>query len=412
MSLRSFAATLAALLTLGAAAASGHAREFLDSAGRRATLPDRIDRVMPAGPTGEVLIYALAPKKLLGWTRPYKHTYLPANAARLPMIGRLNAAKPTANADTIRRLRPDVIIDAGPVTPERAALADRLQAESGVPYLLVDDSIARMPEMLRSVGIMLGAAERGEDLASYAERALSALRGRLLIRPAEKRWRVYYGRGPDGLQTAPPGSPVGETIEAAGAINVAAAPGRAPRVEVTREELLGWDPDIIIALEPGFYTALQRDPGWRRLAAVRNKRFYLAPVQPFGWIDEPPGVNRLIGLYWLSALFYPDAAQGDLRTIIREFYDKFYAAKLNDKAMEGLVRHTGVPPGGTFGTPLAGSGTMSGMSLYGAPVTPMPPTQGLMPGALPGAVPGVPPPGRRGLPTPSTTTPEPVPALR
>jgi len=33
-----------------------------------------------------------------------------------------------------------------------------------------------------------------------------------------------------------------------------------------------------------------------------SKRVYLAPTQPFAWIDQPPAVNRLIGLRWLAAL--------------------------------------------------------------------------------------------------------------
>src|SRR4029077_15394378 len=89
---------------------------------------------------------------------------------------------------------------------------------------------------------------------------------------------------------------------------------------------------------------LQRNPAWRRLSAVRNKRVYLEPDNPFGWIEHPSGVNRLIGLYWLSSLFYPDATQEDLRATTCDFYDKFYELKLTNAQLEAMVRRPGAPP--------------------------------------------------------------------
>ena len=43
------------------------AREVIDSAGRKVEVPDRIERVMAAGPPASVLIYMLAPEKMIGW---------------------------------------------------------------------------------------------------------------------------------------------------------------------------------------------------------------------------------------------------------------------------------------------------------------------------------------------------------
>ena len=41
--------------------------EVIDSAGRHVTIPTAIQRVMPAGPPAAILLYALAPEKLIGW---------------------------------------------------------------------------------------------------------------------------------------------------------------------------------------------------------------------------------------------------------------------------------------------------------------------------------------------------------
>src|SRR5207253_579720 len=81
---------------------------------------------------------------------------------------------------------------------------------------------------------------RGDELAIYAEHAIAAVRGRLLIRPPDTRPHVYYGRRADGLETALPGSPSGEAIDEAGAIDVAAPLGRGRLVAITRDELFAW----------------------------------------------------------------------------------------------------------------------------------------------------------------------------
>ena len=436
MPLRSPAALLcqkclvASLLLLAGAAlliSTGPARaaDFIDAAGRSVVLPDPIRRIMPAERNAEVLVFVLAPDKLAGLSRlPGRGALLP-RAARLPVLGWRVRSNPASMAQTAQQLRPDLIIDAGAVTPERAAFAEQVQQLTGIPYILVDDSFARMPTVLRSLGAILGNGDRAIDLALFAEHAIAGLRGRLLIRPADTRPRVYYGRGPDGLTTALPGSPGGEAIDETGAINVASPLGRGTEMAISRAQLLAWNPEIIIAEQRGFYDALQRSPAWRRLAAVRNKRVYLEPSNPFGWIEDPSGINRLIGLYWLSSLFYPDATQEDLRATTCEFYEKFYEMNLTNAQLEAMVRPAGAAPvvvPRPVGEPLPGLGAAAPSTLpSGAPdaaaggapaatcTVPGGPSLLTMPAMTPPgtapldslpstAPPGVPPPGRRGRP--------------
>jgi iron complex transport system substrate-binding protein len=44
-------------------------RLVVDSAGRKVEVPDRIERVMAAGPPASALVTILAPEKLVGWNR-------------------------------------------------------------------------------------------------------------------------------------------------------------------------------------------------------------------------------------------------------------------------------------------------------------------------------------------------------
>jgi iron complex transport system substrate-binding protein len=386
MPLRSPAAQIVALC-LALFAVPSRAADFVDSAERYVVIPDRLGRVMAANQSAALLVYVLAPEKLLGWSWPLtrqQQTYLPAKYARLPVVGQLTGPAPTAAADAVTRLRPDLIIDTGIVSPEAAARADAIQQQTRVPYILIDGSIQHIPNSLETVGGMLGVAERGQNLADYARTAIDNLRGRLLVTESSSRPLVYYGRGADGLETGLAGAQVMASIDQVGVINVAGRLESGELTRVTRDQIRAWDPAIIIAQQRSFYNALQRDRGWRGVTAVTNKRIYLAPAEPFGWIDDPAGVNRIIGLSWLTALFYPDVYQEDLRTNVREFYDNFYRIKLTDRQLEALLR-----------TAEAGTGETSralGVPLLGAEPVPLP-------GGPPNSS-GSRPPGRGGPPGP------------
>jgi iron complex transport system substrate-binding protein len=383
---RRFPAALIAFVSLVLLAIPGRAADFVDAAERYVVVPDRIGRVMAADQSAAVLVFVLAPEKLVGWSRPLsrdQRALLPPKLGRLPVVGHLSGSNPTAGADVVARLRPDLIIDTGTVSPEAAALADAIQQQTRTPYIFLDGSIQGAPDTLETVGQMLGVGDRGHDLAHYTRTAIDNLRGRLLVTESTSRPLVYYGRGSDGLETGLARSLVMADIDQAGVINVAASLGTGELVRVRRDQIFASNPEIIIAQQRSFYTALQRDRSWRGLAAVAKKRLYLAPADPFGWIDDPAGVNRIIGLPWLTALFYPDVYQEDLRASVREFYDKFYGVKLSDTQLEGLVRSAEAQPGETR--------RAIDVPLLGAEPVPLP-------SGPPNAQPGIRPPGRGGAP--------------
>ena len=364
-------------LTALAAAGAADAAVFIDAAGRRVALPDRIERILPAEQDAEVLVFTLAPHKLPGLERRTGRTAARAGGTRLPALRFRSGATPDSVVEAAREYRADLIIDAGPVTPERTAFAEAVQQQAGIPYILVDDSFDRTSSVLQRVGVLLGEAERGHKLRKFADNAIDGMRGRLLIQPPDARPRVYYGLGPDGLTTPLPGSPAGAAIDEAGAINVAAPLGRGAQVRTSRDQLLAWDPEIIIAADPRFYNALRRDRAWRRLSAVRARKIYLEPGSPFGWLAGPPGINRLIGLYWLSTVFYPAATQDELRGVACDFYDTFYRTRLTNARLDAMLRPAGGLP---EKRPQPGGAAPSALGLTGAAPPPLPGTVSGLPG--------------------------------
>jgi iron complex transport system substrate-binding protein len=164
------------------------------------------------------------------------------------------------------------------------------------------------------------------------EDAAAALRAR-------GRPRVLYLRGPPGGETGTAGSITTEIIEYAGAENVAAGggPGTGSLAPLSAEQALAWDPDWVIGIHPDFPAYARQDPVWRSLRAVQGGRLALAPSLPYGWVDFPPSVNRLIGLWWLAKILYPDRFPEDLRALSRDFYTRFYHVTPNEAQIDRVL---------------------------------------------------------------------------
>jgi iron complex transport system substrate-binding protein len=347
MTRRGFASALLAfaiaLLPFAAAAQT----RFTDDGGRSVTLPARIEHVMPAGPPASTDLLMLAPEKLVGLTRaltPAQAAYLPARDGALPELGRLTGRGNTVNLEVVVKAAPDLVIDLGSVNDNFISLANRVQQQTRIPYVLIGGGLADTPATLRKLGAVLGASERAEQLARYAEATLALIKDRITGVTSDRRPSVYIARGPRGLETGVAGSINAEALELVGARNVAtAALGARGLADVSMEQLLAWQPDVIIAIDPGFYHAVWHDPLWQQLAAVRSKRVYLAPALPFGWVDEPPAANRLIGLRWLAKLLYPARFPEDIRAEARRFYALFYQQEPSDAQLDQLLAGT-TPP--------------------------------------------------------------------
>lgn len=340
---------LAALFAIDPASA----RSITDSAGRTVEVPDSVNTVFAAGPPASILVYVLKPEALTGWPRALRGAergYIAEAYRDLPETGRLTGRGGEANLEAVLKVKPDLIIDFGSVRDTYIDLANRVQKQIGIPYILIDGRFEKTPEALRLVGAALGVPERGEMLARHVEGTMAALDRIIAKTPLAERPRTYLARGPDGLETGMKGSINTEIIERAGGVNIADDGGQTRGLtQVSPERILVADPDVIVTWDRTFFAKAQNDPFWQGFKALRTKRLYLSPTAPFGWIDRPPSLNRLMGLKWMARLFYPDAwgksGAGTLREETRAFYKMWYHIDLSDEELDRLLEWTeGNPP--------------------------------------------------------------------
>lgn len=315
---------------------------FTDDAGRRIPLNKGFKRILAAGGPAAVFAYAMDPTGLVGWPRALRdeeRPFLHPSVRDLPGTGLLTGRGGEVNLELVLKHKPDLILDIGSTAPVYVDLANRLERQTGIPTVLLSGRFEDSSNTLQKLGALLGRERRAAELAAYTTTLLDDAKVFAQSIGIQERPLVYLARGADGLETATPGSINSEIIERAGGMNVLNALGPAPRsiVRVSMETLYRLNPEVIITWDKAFYQQVFQSPRWQSISAVTSKRVHLAPLLPFGWIDRPPSINRLIGIPWLQAKLFPGRFRGNLREETTTFFRLFYGVELTPRQLNALL---------------------------------------------------------------------------
>lgn len=324
-------------------------REITDMAGRKVTVPaaENIESVFSAGPVAAIFLYMVVPDKLLGWNyelNDVEKSIILDKYQDLPNFGMGDAV----NYEAVIAANPTIAINSGKINDTMVSDCDALSESLGIPVVAVDNELNNSAEAFRFMGELLGVEDHAEELAQYAEQVFTDINALSDI-PEEKKVSVYFGNGEDSLETAPRGSQHAQILDAINAVNVADLElGDGSRVQISAEQLLAWDPDVIVvngepkADKSGNSAAedILSNPDYASLKAVQDQKVYGTPNAPFSWVDRPAGPNRLIGMRWFSALIYPEYIKCDINEEIHKFFDLFYHVDLSDEQLENVLKGT------------------------------------------------------------------------
>ena len=322
-------------------------REITDMAGRKVTVPtaENIESVFSAGPVAAIFLYMVVPDKLLGWNyelNDVEKSIILDKYQDLPNFGMGDAV----NYEAVIAANPTIAINSGKINDAMVSDCDALSESLGIPVVAVDNELNNSAEAFRFMGELLGVEDHAEELAQYAEQVFTDINALSDI-PEEKKVSVYFGNGEDSLETAPRGSQHAQIFDVINAVNVADLElGDGSRVQISAEQLLAWDPDVIVvngepkADKSGSSAAedILSNPDYASLKAVQDQKVYGTPNAPFSWVDRPAGPNRLIGMRWFSALIYPEYIKCDINEEIHKFFDLFYHVDLSDEQLENVLK--------------------------------------------------------------------------
>ena len=318
--------------------------EIEDMAGRLVTIPTSIESVFGSNNNSSILLYTLAPEKMVAWNLDFSNAakaYMLEGVVDLPVLGNLYGNGKMANIEEIVALNPDIVLITDvKINDKVKEAADELQDKLGLPVVVVYANLHNYNEAYEFLGSILDAEDKAAQLSDYYKEAYDEA---VEISSAiEDKKTIYYATLDNGLTTEFAGSPNAELIELVGGINVAETEGSEVSGEVTIEQILVWNPEVILVGHKGAamseaYNLIKTDEVWAEVAAVKSDNVINVPRFPFNWFDRPPSVNRILGIKWLGNTLYPETYDYDMDEEIKEFFSLFYGCELSDEDVEKLL---------------------------------------------------------------------------
>ena len=318
-------------------------RIITDSAGREVEIPSEITKIAPSGPLAQIVLYTVSPDKLAGLAADFSNEakqYIDEKYWGLPKFGQFYGKNASLNMEALIAEAPDVIIDIGEAKKTVKEDMDALQEQLNIPVIFVEATLPTMADAYEMLGDITGEKEQAGKLADYCRAEIGkADQNAAAIADADRK-SVYFGLGDDGLHTNAKGSIHADVIDRIGAVNAAdvEAVSSGGGSEVSFEQVLLWNPDLIIVDSQKLYDTLTADPMWQELDAVKNGKIFKIPTAPYSFMSSPPSVNRMIGIEWLGSLVYPEIYTSDIREEVKNFYQLFYHIDVTDEKLEVILK--------------------------------------------------------------------------
>jgi len=315
---------------------------FTDSAGRVVEVPSKITKIAVSGPLAQIVLFALAPDKMVGIATNWDETaakYFDKKYYELPIIGQLYGTKGELNLEELLKAEPDVVIDVGEPKENIAEDMDALQEQTGIPFVHISAYTATMGDTYRNLGKLLGMETEAETLATYCDDTYAMMLNLMDEVGENNKVSLMYCMGDAGLNVVAKSSYHAEVLDLM-SNNVAVVDDPSSKGtgnEVDMEQLLKWNPSVIVFAPNSVYDTVGSDATWNQLTAISNGRCYKAPFGPYNWLGFPASVQRYLGMMWLGKLLYPNQADYDLFEKTAEFYNLFYHCDLTQEQYEELM---------------------------------------------------------------------------
>lgn len=321
-------------------------RVVTDSAGRQVEIPADIRQVAPSGSTAQMILMPIAYDLLAGLSSSpstAQMPYFPEEVRYLPTFGQFYGSKANLNMESLIDARPQIIIDLGDKKDNIADDMDRIQKQTGIPTVFIEANLDDMAAAYRTLGDILNRSDMAERLAQFIEKTVSMARENSAKIPENQRLSVLFGTGSTGLACNAAGSVQADVIDLVGAVNAIIpqeVSNRGGGTTVSLEEVYAVEPDVILLSTGGPYDTLAQGE-WAGLQAVQSGKYYEIPGLPYDWMSSPPSVNRVLGIWWLGNLLYPELYDYDMVQVAREYYGLFWHYDLTEEeARQMLSRST------------------------------------------------------------------------
>ncbi|MDO5111835.1 MAG: ABC transporter substrate-binding protein [Clostridia bacterium] len=213
------------------------------------------------------------------------------------------------------------------ILPERFADQAESYEQIGVPAVVAlpnTESFDTIKSSLALVAQVLGLEDRAVAVNAFFDEKIAAAKE--IGAKSEAKPSVLFLGSSSQLSVATSAMIQTEIIDTAGGINAVSGVEKAGDfAEVSIEEIIGWDPEVIWIPSYAKYTVddLMNDPAWADITAIKNNAVYVFPSALEPW--DYPSASACLGVCWAVQNLHPDLyTQAQLMADVDGFYDLVY----------------------------------------------------------------------------------------
>ncbi len=242
------------------------------------------------------------------------------------------------NIEELLKAEPDLVFIKGEVGGN-AAEVEKLN-KFNIPYVVIDFN--NIEEQMRSIEIMgeaLGCQEQARKYNQYYQECIDRVQTVVGNIPEEQRVRLFHSVN-EASRTDAAGTLPADWLEKVGVINVSVDQDLKlveGKYFASLEQILLWDPEVIIANEAGVADYILTNPQWAPLKAVQNQKVYQMPIGISRW-GHPGGLETPLGILWTAKTVYPEYFSDlDIEAEAKAFYQEFFNYEVSDELMEQIL---------------------------------------------------------------------------
>ena len=246
--------------------------------------------------------------------------------------------------ESLIKTRPDIVF----LKPETAGIDQEVEKlkEFGLPYFSAaySDMQSQMT-VIEAMGRILNREQKATDFTRYYRQAIARVKAKTDRIPEADKLPVYHAIN-EPFRTDGPGTLEADWTGACNILNVSVGKKLLEKKRNKRfagmEQILMWNPEMIIANENQTAKKILSDPQWAPIKAVKTGRVFTIPVGISRW-GHPGGLETPLALLWTAKTAYPDLFTDlDLDVEVRQFYRRFFDLNLDDPTIERILSGQGM----------------------------------------------------------------------
>lgn len=318
----------------------GETRTVVDMVGNEVEVPAEIDNLFDGYPVNCGIVSMLGGSDTMQYVLPRLQS---DNWGWLRELDPSYNGKPTIGEDAIASAEEVLSIDPDVVVISNNDTAATYE-EAGITIFKVNATTTE--EFLQAVlrtGELLGEEEaaKAQQFVDYYQANIDLVAERIADIPEDERPTVYYVGGTTAYSTRIAGNGIEFVTNAGGrfALTEEEMGDATTTGEVTPEQLLAADPDVIIVgtnNRAAGYESLMSDEALTGLSAIQNGQVYTTPQGTLPW--DTYGPEQSMAVLWMAKTLYPDRFEDiDLVEEMKEFYQTFYGYELSDEYAQMML---------------------------------------------------------------------------